>query len=316
MTSASFPWRVASPLTSAATSLAIVTSCALIAACGGGSATDAGERELSASVHMASSSDDTGDTGASTKPFAALTPAAIKPPDDPVLLGGRSAGRSGRPAGSLLASNKPVAYAGECLVDFTDPDALEATGPSLYFDRLYVPWFQKCGDVSYVDVRPTVLSHLHLLFQSSEVEPCNTHPQAYPSRINDDGTCALVDIRTEPRTAILTHHSYEFVRVMAQAYNSPKLPDYQPLAFDLNRIRVNWTPVRLCYRKNQEINDDWATAPGLPPNHPGVWLCWNRLEPGYWDLSDWATDLTEVRVTGAAGEVGNFLLDDLQIGIR
>ena len=98
-------------------------------------------------------------------------------------------------------------------------------------------------------------------------------------------------------------------------YNSP-LPDYQPLAFDLNRIRVKLTPVRLCYRKNQEIDSDWATAPGLPPGEPGVWLCWNRLEPGYWDLSDWAIDLTEVRVTGAAGELGNFSLDDLQIGIR
>ena len=92
--------------------------------------------------------------------------------------------------------------------------------------------------------------------------------------------------------------------------------DYQTLGFDLSRIRIKLSAVRLCYRKNQEIQGDRAAAPGLPNSEPGIWLCWNRLEPGYWDLSDWAIDLTEVRVTGAEGELGPFSLDDLQIGVR
>ncbi len=306
MTNTSFRWQAASRLTSAAATLALVTSCLLVAACGGGSSTE--ERELSASVNMASSSADA--TGAAM-PFAASTPGAVKPAEAPVLLGGRSAVPSSRPGRSLATPGKSVAYVTECVVDFNDPDVLALTGPSLYFDRIYIPWAQNCYGGAYVDVRPMVLDHVHLWFQSSEVVPCNTHAQAYPSRINDDGTCALVDISTEPRTAIVTHSPGEFVRVRTMTTS-----DYQTLAFDLNRIRVNLSAVRLCYRKNQEIEGEWEAAPGFPPGEPGIWLCWNRLEPGYWDLSDWAIDLTEVRVTGAAGELGPFSLDDLNIGIR
>ena len=205
-----------------------------------------------------------------------LMPGAVKPAEAPVLLGGRSGGRSGGPAGSLLAPGKPVAYVSECLVDFTDPDALESTGPSLWYDRIDVPWFQNCNDGGYVDVRPLVLDHVHLGFQSSEVVPCNTHPQFYPSRTNDDGTCALVDIRTEPRTAIITHDHGELVRVRTLAYNSPQLPDYTQLAFDLNRIRVKLSAVRLCYRKNQEIDSDLGHRP-RPSARPSG--CMAVLEP-------------------------------------
>ena len=206
---------------------------------------------------------------------------------------------------------------GECLVDFTDPDALTFTGYSLWFDRLYVPWLQRCGAGGYLDLRPSRYGHLHLGFESEEVVPCNTHPQAYPARLDDAGECDLVDIATEPRTHVTTHGHDEFIHVRTYSYNSA-LPDYTPLVFDLNRIRV--TPIssaiRLCYRKaGQPTDGTWITS-GPDGGSPGVWLCWKRLATGYWDLSDWATELSDVRITGADGEIGPFSIDDLQAGIR
>jgi len=45
-----------------------------------------------------------------------------------------------------LATRKPAfAYISECVVDFTDATALQMSEPSLWFDRIYLPWFQQCG---------------------------------------------------------------------------------------------------------------------------------------------------------------------------
>ncbi len=256
--------------------------------------------------------------------FSAMATGASRAPHDAIVAQRRPAVLSATPGrartpGAADSFGTPVAaggYVGECLVDFKDEDALTATGYYLYFDRIYVPWFQRCGAGGYVDLRPMFASHVHLAFASVNVLPCNSTPDAFPSRIDEDGTCHPVDIPTEPRTYIVTHSPTEIVRIRALSYNSP-LPDYTPLVFDLNRVRVIATSgnVRVCYRKaQQDVDGPWlADAPDGPP---AVWMCWNNLGPGHWDLSDWATELSEARVTGADGELNPVTIDDVKVGIR
>lgn len=285
--------------------------------CGGGGA---GEAEPSRPAAGADPHVHGAPAGASAQAMAVVgalagaTPGtrAVKPSAAPVS----PSGRSGTVPRGLASPTRPTAYVSECLVDFSDRDALEATRWTLWFDRLYVPWFQRCGAGGSVDLRPMVEQHVHLGFEAPDVVPCFSDPQAYPSRDDGQGGCNRVDIATEPRTAVMTHGPWEFLQLRAMTYDSP-LPDYQPLAFDLQRVRVlGGVAVRLCYRKQQAIEGDWVAAPGGTTDAPGVWLCWNHLAPGHWDLSDWATDLSEVRITAADGEGGPYSVGDLKIGLR
>lgn len=234
------------------------------------------------------------------------------PPTPPVHEDGSSARPAPGVAGELAARRPAVSYVSDCVVDFTDAGALQLTEPSLWFDRIYLPWFQQCGGYGYVDVRPLVMEHVHISFADPAVVPCNTHAQAFPSRVDDVGNCELVDIPSEPRTHMTTHTGAEIVRIIAE-----KADHETRTAFDLNRIRIPGTqPVRLCYKKRTETSPgSWVTAEPATGS-PGSWLCWNQLDPGTWDLSDWVWDVTEVKITGTPGVSVNFSLDDLHIGIR
>lgn len=271
-------------------------------------------------IAMAASLAACGDGGTSTSPeatpqikaaVAARTTAAV--PATPPLVEDPRTGRllPGR-ADALTVKRPPVAYAGECVVDFTDPAALQVTGPSLYFDRVYVPWYQQCGAWGYAYLRPLVMAHVHISFADADVLPCNTNAQAYPSRIGEDGTCEFVDIATEPRTYLTTHTDAEIVQLAAE-----KADHTQRTAFDLNQIRIPGTqPVRLCYKKRaQDLGGPWVVYGEDNGSAPGVWLCWNQLDPGTWDLSDWVWDVMEVKITGTPGLSVNFSLDDLHVGI-
>ena len=212
-----------------------------------------------------------------------------------------------------LAAKRPaIAYVSECIVDFTDSGALQLSEPSLWFDRVYLPWFQQCGGLGYVDIRPMVMEHFHLGFADADVMPCYTDAQAYPSRIAENGFCNKVDIPSEPRTHVTTHTGAEIMRITAEQ------ADYTTrAAFDLNRIRIPGTePVRLCYKKRAEASPGSWISNGNDGSSPGAWLCWNQLGPGTWDLSDWVRDVMEVKVTGTPGVAVNFSLDDLHVGIR
>lgn len=248
------------------------------------------------------------------KATALATPAGARaalPVDAPDAVDMRSGRTVAGPPTRLLPPSRPVAHGGECTIDFTDPDALQLTGPSLWFDRTYLPWFQRCGS-GFADLRPLVMEHVHIGFADAAVVPCNSHAQAYPSRVAPDGSCDLVDIRTEPRTVLTTHSSGEIVRLKTLNAAGDAFT-----AFDLRRLRVVAPhPARVCYRKSQAIDGDWLTAPGVHPGEPGAWLCWNRLAPGLWDLSAWATDVTEVRVMSARDEGTNFSIDDIAIAPR
>lgn len=241
---------------------------------------------------------------------ALATPTAAAPATAPQLEDPRSGRLRPVPAGAFTARRDPVAYVSECVVDFTNSAALQMSEPSLWFDRLYVPWFQQCGALGFADVRPLVLDHMHLNFADPEVEPCYTHVQAYPARIHDNGVCDYVDVPTEPRTYVQTHLGIEIIRIAAEKANHTERAN-----FDLNQIRIpGLTPVRLCYRKNQTIDGPWIAD--QDKGSPGIWLCWNQLDPGTWDLSDWVWDVTEVKITATPEFTATFSLDDLHIGIR
>ncbi len=216
------------------------------------------------------------------------------------------------PSGRLTNGATPT-RSESCTIDFTDPAALFWAAQGLWFDRVYTPWFQSCGSKGYVDFRPTVYSHFHLGFASPDVIPCNDRPDAAPGRDPGAGSCQPVDATQEPRTHMSAHFYDEFVHVRAMTSI-----DYQPLAFDFERVRVLGSkPVRLCYRQHLQATDGpWLAYQVDGYTKPGIWKCWSALGPGLWDLSAWATDVDEVRITGADTGVGTFMLDDMQMRIR
>ncbi|MGE0315281.1 MAG: hypothetical protein AB7P21_27000 [Lautropia sp.] len=238
---------------------------------------------------------------------SAPTPSASTP-------GTLSQGQPGTaaPVGSLTNGADP-ARTDACRIDFTDPAALFLAAQGLWFDRVYMPWFQACGTKGYVDFRPTVYEHFHLGFAAADVIPCNDRPDAAPGRDPGDGSCQPVDATQEPRTHMSAHEPREFVHLRAMTSI-----DYRPLAFDLEQIRVLGSkPVRLCYRQHLQPTDGaWLAYQVDGHDKPGIWKCWAALDAGLWDLSAWATDVDEVRITGADVGVGTFMLDDMQLRIR
>lgn len=216
-------------------------------------------------------------------------------------------GRGGVVGGALVAPSRGVAKPTDCVVDFTDSTALQLTGPSLYGNWVLIPWYQQCGGAGYVDFRPLTQGHFHLGFADPAVQFCNTHPQNYPARLDPDGTCHLVDIATEPRTDVLPHVGQEVFLLRAQGVSG------NWASFDLNKFRVRGErAVKLCYRKSAL---DWEAPAGSDGAEVG-WLCWDRLEPGLWDLSAYASELREVKITESLSDQGIFKIDDFHIAIR
>jgi hypothetical protein len=208
-------------------------------------------------------------------------------------------------------SGSPPAALAECVVDFNDAGALTLSEPSLWFDRIYLPWFQNCNGGGYVDMRPLVYEHFHLGYEDPHVAPCFSHPQAYPSILQDDESCDFVDVPTEPRTHLTSHEPFEYIWIRMYGNNG------QWAKFSLNQLRVpGVNAVRVCYRKDQEIDLDWLTSGEESGTVPGIWLCWSELSPGAWDLSNWVWDVTDVKITGADHGAGPFSLDDLKFGVQ
>ncbi len=223
-----------------------------------------------------------------------------------------SAGRKGSPSDAVDGSFRisTPRYAGECVVDFNDSDTLALTQFNLWFDRVYVPWTQNCGGAGWTNIRVKKYGHFHLGFVDSDVLPCATDAQAYPSRLDEDGNCNFVAIESEPRSYLTTHWGDEWVQ--ASIYND----DSQSIPFDLNRVRITGqTPVRLCYRKVQETDLDDLAYEAAGEGNTGIWLCWNNLDIGTWDLSNWAWNITDVKITGADGSAP-FSIDEFRFGIQ
>lgn len=201
-------------------------------------------------------------------------------------------------------------HAAECIVDFNDSGALGLSEPSLWFDRIYLPWFQNCNGGGFVDIRPLVNSHFHVGYEDPNVLPCPSHDQAYPSIIEDDGECNFVDVPTEPRTYMTTHTPTEYMWLRARGVLD------QWTTFALNQVRIAGNnAVRICYRKDQEVDLSWLTSGVEQGTIPGVWLCWSKLDPGTWDLSNYVWNVTDVKITGADHSAGPFSLDDFHFVI-
>ena len=75
------------------------------------------------------------------------------------------------------------------------------------------------------------------------------------------------------------------------------------------------------YRKADEPQSEgpWIAGnngAGVAGGTQGGWLCWAQMGPGLWDLSDYAVDVSEIRVTGSAISPGSFSIDDMHVNIR
>lgn len=224
----------------------------------------------------------------------------------------------------LIYGRRP-SFSGACAVAFDDPAALAALPNVAGEGTAGAPWwFQDChttaGDRAVV--RPLVYSHYHLFFEDASISCLDFDTQVF-GRLQPDGTCssAGIDHAEEPRY-LNPHIGDEQIHlyVVNQVVNpndpySDSTLDKKP--FDLRRLRVvTAVPVRVCYKKVQEIEGPWITSPDVhvAGSAPGVWLCWNSLGQGLWDLSAWAFDVREVKITATDG-VSVYALDDLEIGL-
>jgi len=206
-------------------------------------------------------------------------------------------------SGNIL--QKPVVNRStQCIVDFNNPNALMLTQSTLWFDRVYSDWYQYCGSLGYIQIKPLVNQHFHLGFEDTDVVFCPTHDQAYPSRLDENGNCEYVDILQEPRTYITTHSQTEVIDI--RVYDESGY-----LTFNLNQLTVvGVTPIRFCYKKEQNTNGPWILNNNNDDTTPGVWQCWNQLDTGTWDLSEWVNNVVEVKIS-ATNSSGSFSIENI-----
>ncbi len=247
-------------------------------------------------------------------------PSLMKPTSNPIANITRTrGGDTSSPVDSLQSPINTV-HSEECLVDFSDYDALDLLGFSLHpfaeTTFAYTPWWhQACNGLMYVDIRPiwTPLSasHFHLNYENPHITTCPGSLADW-GIVQDDGTCQEIDPRDEPRN--LSPHkghrpTHIFVTDGVTNGNDKKL-------FRLNKIRVQSNQaIQLCYKPMQEIDGPWITSGVAGSNHPGIWYCWNELPTGNWDLSDWTENITEVKIRASHGSLGICQIDDIGIGI-
>jgi len=207
-----------------------------------------------------------------------------------------------------LIARLPPLRSSDCVVDFNDSNALRLTEASLWFDRVYGGWYQNCAGSGYIRIKTLVNSHFHLGYEDPDIVPCFGNDQAYPSRMDTSGNCEYVDILQEPRTHLSSHTSTEIIDI--RVYDES---GYLP--FNLNQIAVvGVTPIRFCYKKAQQDNSPAEWVVNDPPGNssPGVWQCWNQLDTGVWDLSNWVTDAIQVKIS-ASNLAGSFSIDNIYI---
>ncbi|MGE0315426.1 MAG: hypothetical protein AB7P21_27740 [Lautropia sp.] len=277
---------------------------------------DAPERTGVAAVEKDSSSMRSPSADPTESLAAAVAKTASKPASAPVMVDIATGDPIAGAPVPRLVTRPPVARSDGCVIDFTDQDALAQTISTLWYDRVRVPWTQRCG-VGFATLRALFSDHLHVGFEHwMEVLPCSdpqdpAFEQAYPSRIADDGRCEHVDIRTEPRTYATTHDWWDGVVLRAYVDSS------HWARFDLKQIRI--APphsARVCYSRAEGSDGPWLTGTPSPATHPGIWHCWDRLHPGVWDLSDWVTDVDEVRLLSPRDDYNNISFDDLSVSLR
>lgn len=249
-------------------------------------------------------------------------PHLMKPSTNPTANISRTrSDSSGSPLDMLRTPTNP-SLAEECLVDFSDYDALDLLGLSHYSPYAentfaHSPWWhQACNALNYVDVRPIWIpfvlseSHFHLGYENPHITNC---PGSFVDFgiIQDDGTCQEIDPREEPRS-LYPHEGHRPTHIFVTGGGINKRP------FQLNRIRVeNDQAIRLCYKPMQEDEGPWESNGPGGSTSPGIWYCWDELPTGNWDLSDWTDHITEVKIQASHGYLGLgiYQIDDIGIGI-
>ncbi len=205
--------------------------------------------------------------------------------------------------GSLGLS--PSLSFGDCEIDFSDSFALSFIPDGAQNTFTYFPfWNQSCNVDDAFIVRPIVRDHFHLNYEDPAISIC----EGNFNRILPDGSCEIIDPTQETRY-VRTHRGWDILHLYMWDGTEKK-------PFDLKRIRIRGgESVRLCYKPVQEITGPWITLQPNPTTSPGIWACWDELPTGYWDLSQWAGNITEVKITGTT-QSSPFEIDDIRVGVH
>jgi len=240
--------------------------------------------------------------------------ATIQRPGTPLARLVATTSRPGNPLDTLKAPS-PVLASSECLVDFSDYDALnllsyapEGKEPYAEDTFTYSPWwFQACNSLDHAVVRPLApYDHYHLSYEDPDIVPC---PGGFVQWgiIQDDGTCEDIDPREKPRR-LSTHDPWGAIHIYL--YDG-----YGKRTFGLNGLRVYGdSSVRLCYKPAQEDDSGWETSEPGGSTSPGIWLCWDALGAGTWDLSNYAGYITEVKIS-STGHAGVLTIDNIKLKV-
>ena len=244
-------------------------------------------------------------------------------PSVPQLMARGGLRQATRAEARVSFADRQAALGNDCTVDFSDSTAISLL-PNYAGDTFAIApwWIQVCygAEFNFALMRPLEYNHFHLGFQDSDIT-CLDPNTGWFGRPQPDGSCEVADVLNEPRV-LASHMGDERIHLYTTTNEIPTASDgYDDSAlnkgpFDLKRIRVKGeTPVRLCYLKVQEPDGPWIASPDVEPaTSPGVWLCWNQLGPGLWDLSQWAGNVREVKITATDGLVP-FSVDDILIAV-
>ncbi|GKS59694.1 hypothetical protein YTPLAS18_32210 [Nitrospira sp.] len=236
------------------------------------------------------------------------TPALSAPPNPVAAIRLESERPYVPPASVLKAPERPTASS-NCVVDFSDHDALALLPDAAKTTFASVPWwFQACNGLLHAVVRPIGEDHYHLGYENPHVTVCEVTPGVFDYGIlGGDGTCTAIDPTQEPRS-LYPHLGQRTTHIYVWD-GSRKQP------FRLDSIRVEGSvPIRLCYKPWQDTSGPWETSQPDGTTEPGIWFCWSSLSTGNWDLSAWTNFTTEVKIR-ASDNVGIYEIDDIQLGL-
>lgn len=228
-------------------------------------------------------------------------------PPNPVAEIRLMSGRPFVPPNTVLKGPSGPTSGSDCLVDFSDHDAL-ALLPDDGTKNTFVhfPWWnQVCSGLNHAVVVPIGADHYNLIYEDPHIGIC---PNGEYGRLDEkNGTCMAFDPRQEPRS--LRSHQPDGTHIFVDNGGSKR-------PFSLNRIRVEESQaIRLCYKPVQDPTGPWITLQSDGTTHPGIWFCWSALSTGYWDLSDWANLVTEVKIWASEKSGVPYQIDDIHLGL-
>lgn len=155
---------------------------------------------------------------------------------------------------------------------------------------------ERCGSRGYVNVEEAPLgryNHFHLMFEDPTLA-CFADPGDGLGAGFGRGTfesCTAADWKREPRFAA-GHEESHFIRVWVEDRVT-----HDPRVFDVASIRIRGPAAgQVWFRKID-----------------GSWWYWPRLAPGWWNLSAWAWEITDLYVRAANGEGTSVAFDDVVV---